>query len=52
MGIREGNFNQGKIELKMMNLIVKALMKIMTRILAKRDMVDNLEKHEKGKMII
>ena len=39
-------------ELKMINLIVKALMEMMTEILAKGDMVDNLEEHEKGKMII
>ena len=32
MGIIEKKFNQGNIELKMMNLIVKALMKMMTGI--------------------
>ena len=52
LGIIEGKFNEGKIELKMMNLIVKDLMKMMTRILAKGDMVDSLEKHGKEKMII
>ena len=51
-GHQNGKFNQGKIELKMMNLIGKALMKMMTRILAKGDMMDTLEKHGKGKMII
>ena len=52
MGIREGKFNRGKIELKMMNLIVKALMKMTIDIPAKGDMVDSLEKHGKGKMIV
>ena len=45
-------FNREKIELEMMNLIVKALMKMMIEILSKGDMVDSLEKHGKGKMII
>ena len=35
MGIIEKKFNQGNIELKMMNLIIKAFMKMMTEILAK-----------------
>ena len=52
MGIREEKFNQGKIEMKMMNLIVKALMKMMTEVLAKGEMVDTLEEHRNGKMII
>ena len=34
MDIKEGKFNQGKVELKMMNIIMKALMKMRIKILA------------------
>ena len=47
MGIRGRKFNQGKIELKIMNSIVKALMKMTTEILSKLDMMDSFEKQGK-----